>query len=339
MRIRKRERKKRILTAVFLAGSMLLTACGKTGGKEVLEIQKDGYEKNSYNTVTVMRGDLEPVLTLTLKIENFERINYSVTQQELEVEKVHVSVGDRVKAGDVLVTFKAEGTEEIIETCNTEIEEKQLLIEHYGKLMDLDPETDYKEDIEMLKEDIRIANLYISEAEERLKNYRITAEKSGTITYVSELLAGDFVLANTSLITEACGSGGYTTVTEDDYEWKEGEVFEAVSGAASYDMKLVEVLPEEKDGQTVYTLRFEPESDMTAISEQEQPTITIRKEIQKNVVYVKKGAIRDADGKPYVYVLDENGYRDAVFVTVGDEVDGFLIITEGLSGGEKVTVN
>jgi hypothetical protein len=59
----------------------------------------------------------------------------------------------------------------------------------------------------------------------------------------------------------------------------------------------------------------------------------------KDVVYVDSAAINTVDDKCFVYVLDENGYRDAVFVETGDVVDSYTIITAGLNGGEQVTVN
>ena len=40
-----------------------------------------------------------------------------------------------------------------------------------------------------------------------------------------------------------------------------------------------------------------------------------------------------------MYVLDEDGYRDAVEVTVGDTVDDYTIIKTGLKAGEQVVIN
>jgi hypothetical protein len=78
---------------------------------------------------------------------------------------------------------------------------------------------------------------------------------------------------------------------------------------------------------------------MSAVAEQETLTIQIEKSVMKDVVYVDSAAINTVDDKSFVYVLDENGYRDAVFVETGDVVDSYTIITAGLNGGEQVTVN
>lgn len=36
--------------------------------------------------------------------------------------------------------------------------------------------------------------------------------------------------------------------------------------------------------------------------------------------------------------MKENGFREAVPVTTGDSVDEYVVIKEGLNGGEKVTL-
>ena len=51
--------------------------------------------------------------------------------------------------------------------------------------------------------------------------------------------------------------------------------------------------------------------------------------------------VTDDSDKPvawYVYVLDEEGFQTPVFVTTGPSIGDSVIITDGLKGGEKVTV-
>jgi hypothetical protein len=137
------------------------------------------------------------------------------------------------------------------------------------------------------------------------------------------------------MLTEACGSDNYVAETTDNYDFKVGDIFTAKSGVVSYEMQLTEI----DDDETKRTLYFKPVSDMSAVAEQETLTIQIEKSVMKDVVYVDSAAINTVDDKSFVYVLDENGYRDAVFVETGDVVDSYTIITAGLNGGEQVTVN
>jgi multidrug efflux pump subunit AcrA (membrane-fusion protein) len=78
---------------------------------------------------------------------------------------------------------------------------------------------------------------------------------------------------------------------------------------------------------------------MSAVSEQDTLQMKVQKPTIRDAVYVDSSAIRVVNGSYYVYLLDENGFRQAVEVQVGDVVDGYTIITDGLSGGEQVTLN
>ena len=46
----------------------------------------------------------------------------------------------------------------------------------------------------------------------------------------------------------------------------------------------------------------------------------------------------EKDGRYFVYTLDENGYRQAVWISVGDQVGDYRIITEGLKSGDEVVL-
>jgi multidrug efflux pump subunit AcrA (membrane-fusion protein) len=338
----RRLKNKKIYPALVMAVSLMLalTGCGGTTGSSVVSIPVSHYEKTGYSTVTVKQGDLESSISLVLKVEDFEKINYSSSEEGLEIDTLYVSAGDKVKAGDVLVSFKSDELQHTIDTYEEQNEQNQLLIDHYTRLMNIDSSNDYTQDIEMLKEDISVAQLYIEEAKERLENYSIVAKRSGTITYVSDYLESGHIVTDSTMITEACGSENYTAQTSDSYELNVGDVYTAGSGVALYDMKLIEIEDgTDSAGNFLRTLRFEPVSDMSAVSEQDLLTMEIEKPTLKNVVYVDSNAVHVSSGNYFVYVLDEDGYRDAVIVTVDDVVDGYTIIKDGLSGGEQVTLN
>ena len=60
---------------VFAGMGLLLNGCMSTG-QEVVTIEQEPYEKISYQTVQVEKGDLNPSVTLTLNVEGFEQIQY-----------------------------------------------------------------------------------------------------------------------------------------------------------------------------------------------------------------------------------------------------------------------
>jgi multidrug efflux pump subunit AcrA (membrane-fusion protein) len=318
-----------------MLSALSLTGCGSSKKTPVVVIPNETYEHVTYSATEVEKGDLSPALTLKLKVCDFEKINYSIKDEGLEVDKLYVAVGDKVSAGDVLVSFKSDDIRESIESYQDSLRQNELLVNHYTNLMKINPDNDYAKDIETLNEDIQVEKLYIEEAQKRLEAYSIVAERSGTITEVNEYLQYGYAVQGVTMLTEACGSDNYVAETTDNYDFKVGDIFTAKSGVVSYEMQLTEI----DDDETKRTLYFEPVSDMSAVAEQETLTIQIEKSVMKDVVYVDSAAINTVDDKCFVYVLDENGYRDAVFVETGDVVDSYTIITAGLNGGEQVTVN
>ena len=57
----------------------------------------------------------------------------------------------------------------------------------------------------------------------------------------------------------------------------------------------------------------------------------------RDVVYIEERLVYTAvNEKRFVYLVDENGFRDPAYVEVDSVVDGMAIISSGLKGGEEV---
>lgn len=317
----------------FAAAFLTAMLCGGCSGesKEVITIEKEPYERTSYRTTEVQRGDLEPELTLTLKADGYERIAYDVKNEDLQLDTVYVSVGDRVNKGDILVSFQSESLQQQIDSYQEQWEQNELILEHYTRLMEIDDSLDYSSDIEMLREDINILKLYLEEAEAKLAGYQIIAEGNGTITEMNEYLQNGYFTPGSNLIIQVCGTGNYSTALPEDYIFSVGEVYTASVGVVSYELRVAQI--------TEKTVIFEPISDMSSVSEADELTMVIQKPELQDAVYVETSVIKNGENGDFVYVIDENGYRDAVPVTKGEMVGMYTVITEGLSGGEKVTIN
>ena len=308
----------------------LITGCGPNN-KKVTIIDHDTYEKMTYDTVEVMRGDLEPSMSLTLSTDSYEMIQYGTNNQELELDKVYVSVGDKVKKGQQLVTFKSESIQKIIDDNKQQYDSNAQLVEHYEKLMKIDSSLDYSEDIKQLKEDMAVESLYISEAKAKLKDYQLVAQKDGTIVAMDELIMNGHMNYGNNLVSEACGSGKYKTARPKENIFAVGQTYIAMSDDMEFPMKVSKITDED--------IIFTPQADMSALSETESLSMVIKKKKLVDVVYVNAEAISQHNGREYVFSVDIDGYRKAVKVKLGDKVGDNVVIKEGLSGGEKVTVN
>lgn len=318
-----------IILGVIVA-AVLLTGCG-TQKREPVSIEKIPYERMNYQTVEVQRGDLNPEVTVTLKAEEYELLIYSMADPQLELDKVCVSVGDKVQEGDLLVAFKSGEIEEKMAGYEEEIAQMKLMIEHYSNLMRIDPELDYSEDLRQMNEDLYVKQLYLEEEQAKLEGYQIRAKRSGTIKEIDEYLKSGYYQPGNDLITEACGTEDYTAETDAPELFSQGESYTAYCGAVGYEVRLKEIKGN--------VLTFEAVSDMSSVLEGDTPTITVYGEPLHDVLYVDKNAVHQMENASFVYVLGEDDYRSVVWVRTGARSGNDWVIEEGLSEGEKVTLD
>lgn len=318
---------------IMLAG--ILNGCGS---KEmpIVTVNHTSYEKLAFQTEEVVCGDLSANVKLELYAEGYEEVTYSVARDDLEVDRVHVSVGDRVKKGDVLVSFGSESIMQRIAEYEESKEQMELLLHHYQNMMEIDEELEYELDIVMLEEDIQIATLYIEEAKEQLKDYRILAKGDGIVTEISDYLQNNVVKPDVMLIKQITGTGRYLAEVANPELYVTGEVYTINAEGIESKLEVVDV--------TDNTIIMEPVSGARLVSADKR--ITLERELpeQKNVVYVNRHAVctvgekENGEETHCVYVMQENGYQRAVFVTPGERIGDYIIIKEGLKGGEWVVI-
>lgn len=321
-------RKRKLLFLCVLTAALATGCTAQT--PELAVISREPYEKTAYETTIVQKGDLSRSLQLTLHAQGYEQISYDATNEELKLEKVYVSVGDTVKKGDLLVSFQSDEIQEIIDTYSDQYEQNRLLAEHYRKLMQIDPEADYTEDLALLQDDMRVEQLYVTEAKERLAEYRIRAKKDGTITAMSEYLAAGVYVAGKNQITETCGTGNYTAEPPKGYTFQKGDTVTVKKDGVSCRLKVKSVSKKK--------IVFAPADGSRAFAGEKKLTLVVHRRKLKGAVYVENRAVHEKDGKRFVYVVGDDGYRDAAEVRVGEQVGTYVVIKSGLTGGEKVTI-
>lgn len=350
----------------------VLGGCGASAQTDDLTIAIPEYEKITYTSETVTRGDIEPELTLHLTANVSEKKEYYVDNNDMTVREVCVKVGDHVEDGDVMITFASEEIEEQKRQYESRAEEDGLLIEHYEKLDAINQTDEHAEDIASLKKDQEIAQLYVQEFAAQLDMYTIRAEGSGMVTALSGNLEYGYVYTWDPVVTVQYGDNEFVATTTDDYDFQIGETYVATHGVASYNMVLVRI--ETADGTTQQTATgtdaaeedtqmasgTDADVQMTNDADAESTSRTlvfsladadaslpsgnsldmvIQKPVLADVLYVPKDSVfhvGGADGADYVYVLDENGFRHGQEVTVGTTVGDYTVIESGLEEGEKV---
>lgn len=325
---------KGLMSVLFV---LVLTGCGSRERIEKARVTVGEYEKVAYEVVEVERGDITPVLSLKLTADSFQTKSYYSLYDEMEVDSVSVSVGDEIKPGDVLISFKSGNVDAQIDQYQSQVEQNNLLIEHYTKLSQLDSSVDYSEDLKRLEEDTRVAKLYIQELQARLDSYNICAEDYGSVYLLSDMLDYGVVGTSNNLITVIYRNNRFTTETTDDYAFEVGQTYVATYGVAEYELILTDIEENGKDvnGNVVRKLIFEGKEG-TNFSSRDKLTLTVNKPAIEDVIYVPKNCVFEIDEEYYVYLLDENGFREAVNVEIGDAMDEYMVIQSGLNEGDRV---
>lgn len=317
------------VAAIVAQSAQALSGCGSN--KEPLaKTNRTPYEKLAYRTVTVQKGSITPHTTITLKAQGYQKNTYGAKNQSLALQSVNVSVGDRVKKGDVLVSFKSDELQHKIEEYSDQISQNELLIEHYEALMKADKSQDYSKDVAALKSDNEVVQLYLEETKEKLNGYQIVAAADGTISFMNSSLQAGVYTPGNELVTEISGNGRYEADRPEGYDFIEGQECSATADGIAFTLKICEVTDDK--------LVFEPVSDMSAVSDAQLLSMEVTRPEIEDALYVPKDAVHEVDGCYFVYKLDKNGYRQAVSVTVGDTVDKYRLITDGLSVGEEVVI-
>lgn len=327
-----------VLTITLLGIAALFTGCGEVENSNRTDVIIDEYEKIVYDTVSASRGDITPTLTIKLNAVNYEKKSYYPLYDDMEIESVNVSVGDKVNKGDVIISFKSGDIESRIEEYENQIEENNLLIEHYKNLSAIDSSVDYSRDLESLNDSNQVAELYIQELRAKLDFYSIKADGEGRIYILSDLLGNGNVTVGTSnnLVTIVYGGGQYVADVTDDYDFKVGDTYTAIYGVAEYELVLTEI---DEEDSSVRHLTFNAASETTDFGSRDKLNLTVQKETLFDVLYVPSKCVFEVDGKNYVYLLDEDGFRDAVSVEIGSMVDGNTVILSGIEEGDRVVID
>ncbi|MBP5530166.1 MAG: efflux RND transporter periplasmic adaptor subunit [Lachnospiraceae bacterium] len=340
------------IVACAMASSLVLLSagCEKTDIHEIDPIVSETYQKTIPETVEVQKGDMQPVIRLKLNQNSLKYYNYSVDIEDLEFSELKVSSGDYVRAGQVLCVLKSEKIEKALREASEALETDKLLLEHTKKLRAIDVDPDKPDDennkkiaemydrtIANLEDDIRLQTIRVAESQRDLDSCIIKARDDGVITYVSDAIKNGVVVLKADLFTQACGDVGfYTEYKEDDYDFEVGQVFEAASATMQFDVKITRI--DENESGSI-TIHFMPVSDDVLYVSNDKFEVIIPKEKITNVVYLEERLLHTAtNGKQFVYVLDEDGFKNPVYVEVDMVVEGMAIIKSGLEGGEEVTV-
>ena len=334
---------------IVLLLSLALTACSDEKAEKLVGPKEDGWTSVERDSVFVIRGNITPEYETEIILSGYQEEVYRITEEEYdrikndykaEMKPVSMEVGEKVKAGDTLISFHSKSLDEKLDASKTEAALASLAVEHYTNLVNINPKGDYFIDLKKQMNSKHLADMYIQDINNTYANINIKAVSDGKITFIDPAAKDGNPAVGKALMKTETDDGYYVlseTVSENSVEevfmkrpdFSVGDVFKAKANVNEYE---VEVISAEGDD-----IRFKLIGNEGLFAGETLRLYCPMPEL-KDVCYVDGRAVINGENGSYVFVLNEDGSRRAVKVRTGSTVGTDIIIEEGLNGGEEVTL-
>lgn len=362
---------------VVLLAAMLVFSASGCGGSEraLVHIGTPSIEEKDYTTTFVVRGDVTYELEEELHLVNYVESKYGLSSklmgsmmlEDVAFDKLYVSVGDKVKKGDVLLTMSSRSLEDEIDSYTEQKEKAQLEKIHYNNRTAIDNEEDNSIAIARCDQDINVATGYLTELESKKENLTIRADEDGEVIDISDQAISGTMSNTDGLLTIASGDDTYFLETEEKTTLSVGQIVTSTNKLLRYDMVVTNVEKSSAGTKVYFKIlgiegKVENEAELAAslvgmaspgdatetdamkdaqVSDREKIivhglTVPIAEETRKDVLYVASSAVTERDGRYYVFMIDEHGARVSREIKVESVLGEYAIITDGLVEGDEV---
>lgn len=350
-------RKKLLFRMISMVGvfPMLFTGCGLLPKEEELPAAPiiHSFEMNEYVQTIVLRGDLtrEKTVRCDYVPTKQENLGFSIGGEFLE--KIYVSKGQEVKAGELLAELDSTGIADQIDSLEYRLEVLKLQKDHLAenhalslrrKKVELelaDEETldeelakleeVYQEQLQDIEDALYIEGLKLEELKTDLEKRQLRAGIDGTVTYVKEPEEGERSVEGRIYVSISDMSSSVFEVSEKDAEdFSPGTQVIVTCGEKEY------LAVAEEQEEKVYLALTVPDP---TLEKGDHGVVQLILEHLEDVCYLDKDAIRYADNRTFVYVLDEDGWKVMQDVVIGMENDDYVEIRDGLQEGDSVVLD
>lgn len=302
--------------------------------------------KENFELYEVKKGSITKTLSAVGTFVSSQTTNLSFSQSGQRLASFDVSLGDEVKAGDVVAQLDAGDLATRIQIQKLELEKAQI-----ASIQTLQDDPNNTQAIRLKKIDIEAAQIQLQSLQEQLDKTKLIAPKPGIVTYKSDAKQGDEIEAYDTLVTisdpsrvqlvyEASDASSLTSVQvgmDVDIELGEtktklkGTVLQTPSSAPATDNKE----QAERNAKTLY-IGVPQGIEGTQIGSYGDFTIVIEK--RDDVLVIPRTGLRSYLGRDYVQVLDGES-RKEIDVEKGLVTQTEVEIRRGLTEGQKVILN
>lgn len=323
--------------------------------------QGDGDSGYTLTEITVNDVEKTADIWFNYKQTRLENIYFPVSDKH--VEDVYVKVGDKVKKGQLLAILEGGDRQEQIRELEYQIARNKL----QQSYLDMDEayaiserwwrfvyqsrgtEEELQSDLESTKQSYRYQREDYQDKIDmdtgRLENYKREMDEGriyATMDGVIQRFGGNFdsILSDVNQVAFVIIDDSTCLFEASRMEYAEyfadGAVYELTVGAGSSAVThQVRAWNRESWTDKIYLeLLDDSAAEILKVGDAGRLTLTLEK--KENVLAVSKEAVHIANGSKYVYVLDENDFRQVKWVETGLEGDRLTEIVSGLEEGEAV---
>lgn len=347
---------------IFSAVPFLITGCSLMPEEEVLKTPPviHSYEIENYKQSTVMRGDLalNMIVDCTYMAAKQEELSFDLGGEY--IDRIYVSQGQQVCAGDLLAELRYDNLKEeisekehqlqvlnvqkehILENQELEFRRQELMLEEAEVLLEQTAVQTYEKQLQEVEDSLYIEQIRLDELKQDLLQRQIYAGMDGTVLYVKNVEDGACSVQGEKFVTVAdISTNAFIVKGEEAQYFPTGMQETVMYKNKEYDVTVV-------DGSELGLAETDQKEDFAAYLCLEQPDpeledgkrgqVEVTLEQRSDVLYVVKEAVKTANGEHLVYKLDEKGLRTMQQVVTGLETDKYIEIISGLDEGDLVIV-
>ena len=351
---------KRYILPIALAVSLLLGGCGVFPQEETYQSAPTipPYVQEEWTFAYAQRGDMvltQSVICTYVPVQT-ETLSFSVSG--LLYDEIFVSAGESVRKGQLLAQLDITGIQQEIAQCELQIKKVELQISALEENRALELQRQKllaAEDAELKKindrydlqktallDEKEIAQLKLTECNERIKSRQLRAKIDGTVTYARTVNPGDRSVSGERVITvEDSASSIFQAETKYWSSVVPGQEYVITIKSVEYEAVAVseeELGVEETEKTEGFPARvyFKLNDKTQRLEDGARGMLELVLDSRENVLMVPETAVTKKNGKTIVYYQDENGLKVYKTVEVGLTADGMTEIISGLAQGECV---
>ncbi|WP_159451426.1 efflux RND transporter periplasmic adaptor subunit [Demequina sp. NBRC 110054] len=339
-------------------GAMYLWGPSSAGDQEAFAME--GMEDAGQQTMTVSLQTLEESVEAsgTLAAVSTDSLSFDASG---EVTAVYFEEGDYVEEGDVIAEIDTLSLTASLTSAKAELAQAKATL---SNLEDADDGSDASEaQIEAAESQVAVLKASVADAKEAMDDAELVADMDGLLTS-QPYEVGDVVSGGSSsssgdsstmtATSTSTSSDGVTIVGQD--EWtvsvslsedevaliEEGDQVTFTSDDVDEEFYGIVTdianLPTTTGGSATYAVELQVTDTIEGLYEGTSVTADIAYLRQTDVLAIPTNAITTTDDVSTVTVVDDEGNEETREVTLGDAIDSYTIITDGLEEGESIVV-